>query len=201
MDNSKYRLSFTAASLRLPEMSEMAKRFLEEGHKNITKDAIITGGNTRTTDREFRELKFRLETLTPQQLEFLAFGDFLIQKQIALLSICKLYGFIRDFIVEVLREKALVFDFQLTDGEYNTFFRRKSEVHPELDAIADSTARKVKQVTYKMLEQTGLIDNIVSKKIIPQIVDGKVIRAVVDDDPKWLKIYLLSDMQVSNSSL
>lgn len=200
MDNSKYRLSFTAASLRLPEMSEMAKRFLEEGH-SITKEAIITGGNKRTTDREFRELKFRLETLTPQQLEFLAFGDFLIQKQIALLSICKLYGFIRDFIVEVLREKALVFDFQLTDGEYNTFFRRKSEVHPELDAIANSTARKVKQVTYKMLEQTGLIDNIVSKKIIPQIVDGKVIRAIVDDDPKWLKIYLLSDMQVSNSSL
>src|SRR5690606_14768263 len=109
MDNKKYRLSFTAASLRLPEMSEMAKRFLEEGHKKITKEDIITGGNTRTTDREFRELKFRLVTLTPQQLEFLAFGDFLIQKQIALLSICKLYGFIRDFIVEVLREKALVF--------------------------------------------------------------------------------------------
>ncbi|MFB9862453.1 DUF1819 family protein [Rufibacter immobilis] len=194
----KYRLSFTAASLRLLEMSEMAKLYLEEGAENITKGAIIRGRNSRTTDREFRELKFRVEKLTKRQLEILATGDVLAQKQIALLAICKLYAFIRDFVVEVLREKSLAFNYQITEGEYTSFFRRKSEIHQELENLTESTAKKIKQVTFKILEQTGLIDNIESRSINPQIVEEKVVRAVVEDDPEWLKIYLLSDMEVAN---
>lgn len=179
-------------------MSEMAKRYVEEGADNFTKETVIRGRNTRTTDREFRELKFRIETLTSKQLEILATGDVLAQKQIALLAMCKLYSFIRDFVVEVLREKALVFDYQMTEGEYTTFFRRKSEVHPELEELAESTAKKIKQVTYKILEQTGLIDSVESKSINPQLVDEKVARAVLEDDPEWLKIYLLSNLDVAN---
>ena len=194
----KYRLSFTAASLRLQEMSEFAREYKEKGLDSISKDLIIKGGNERTAEREFREIKFRINTLTDRQIEILAYGDLLSQKQIALLSMCKLYAFIRDFIVEVLRNKAIVFDYQLTEGEYVTFFRRKSEVHPELEEMAESTEKKIKQLTYKVLEQAGMIDNVRTKKIIPQIVGPQVINAIQEDDPEWLKIFLLSDLEISN---
>jgi hypothetical protein len=194
----KYRLSFTAASLRLQEMSEFAREYREKGLDSITKDAIIKGGNERTAAREFREIKDRINTLTDRQISILADGDLISQKQIALLSICKLYTFIRDFIVEVLRNKALVYDFQVTEGEYITFIRKGIELHPELEELAETTARKIKQVTFKILEQAGMIDSVRSKKIIPQLVDPQVSNAIVEDDPEWLKIFLLSDLEISN---
>lgn len=194
----KYRLSFTAASLRLTEMSNLSKIYLEHGSEEpIVKEQVIRGRNARTTDREFREINFRVKNLSNPQLEILAYGDMIAQRQIALLSICKLYAFIRDFIVEVLRNKVLVFDYHLTGGEYITFFKRKSEAHPELEELAESTSKKVKQLTYKILEQAGLIDDVNTKNIVPQIVDSKVFQTVVDDHPEWLKIYLLSDLDIA----
>lgn len=196
--SGKYRLSFTAASLRLQEMSEFAREYKEKGLDFITKESIIRGGNERTAVREFREIKHRINSLTERQIAILACGDLISQKQIALLSICKLYTFIRDFIVEVLRNKALVYDFQVTEGEYITFIRRRIELHPELEEITETTAKKIKQVTFKILEQAGMIDNVKSKEIIPQLVDPQVINAILEDDPEWLKIFLLSDLEISN---
>lgn len=194
----KYRLSFIAASLRLPEMSEFAREYCEKGLEIITKESIIKGGNERTAAREFREIRDRVNALTDRQIEILAYGDLISQKQIALLSVCKQYAFIRDFIVEVLRNKALVFDFQLTEGAYITFFRRKSEEHPELEEITETTTKKIKQVTFKILEQAGMIDSVRSKKIIPQIVEPQVSNSIMEDDPEWLKIFLLTDIEISN---
>lgn len=194
----KYRLSFTGASLMLPEMSELAKASLEQGMAGIDKSSVVKGQRSKTISTQFREIKLRIDSLTGDQLEILANGDMVSQRQIALLSICKAYSYIRDFVVEVVREKAIVFDYQLTEGEYVSFFRRKSQAHPELENLTENTAKKVRQVTFKFLEQTGLIDNVKSRKIIPQLVDEKVARAVVGDDPEWLKIYLMPDMEVAN---
>ncbi|MBB6610497.1 DUF1819 family protein [Pontibacter sp. Tf4] len=194
----KYRLSFTGASLMLPEMSELAKAGLEQEMAGIDKSSVVKGQRSKTISTQFREIKLRIDTLTGDQLEILANGDMVSQRQIALLSICKAYAYIRDFVVEVVREKAIVFDYQLTEGEYVSFFRRKSQAHPELENLTENTAKKVRQVTFKFLEQTGLIDNVKSRKIIPQLVDEKVARAVVGDDPEWLKIYLMPDMEVAN---
>jgi hypothetical protein len=194
----KYRLSFIGASLRLQEMSELAREYKEERLDSLTKERIIRSGNKRTTEREFIELKLRVESLTEKQKEILAYGDLVAKKQIALLSVCKLYAFLRDFVVEVLRNKALVFDFQLTEGAYITFFRRKMEEHPELEEITETTTKKIKQVTFKILEQAGMIDSVRSKKIIPQIVEPQVSNAILEDEPEWLKIFLLSDPEISN---
>ena len=196
----KYRLSFTGASLMLPEMSALAHALLMQKEQAIDKAAIIKGQKARTIDRQFRELRHRVELLTTIQLEILAFGDTASQKQIALLGICKAYSFIREFVVEVLREKAQVFDYQLSEGEYSTFSRRKSADHPELENITENTAKKIKQVTLKILEQTGLIDNVKSRKISPQLIDRAVIRAVAEDSAEWLKVFLISDRELANAN-
>lgn len=82
MDSEKkFRLSFTGASLRLPEMSEMARLVVEDGWSNVTKEAVIKGGNNKTAGTQFREIKDRLQTMTNSQLEILAHGDLLSQKQ------------------------------------------------------------------------------------------------------------------------
>lgn len=51
MREKKYRLSFTVASLRLAEMSKLAKIYLEhDSEEPITKEQVIRGRNARTTE-------------------------------------------------------------------------------------------------------------------------------------------------------
>lgn len=197
---SKYILSFTAASLRLNEMVKVATAALDNagGDLAMVKESgvVFSSVKIRTSDREFREVRKRLETLTPDQTAILIRGDLISQKQIAFLSVCKRYTFIRDFAVDVIRDKVLVFDYQLNESDYKSFINSKLSLHPELEEFSESTLKKAKQVMYRILEQAGIINNPVDKQIQPQILQQDVINATVRDDPAWLKIFMMSDKDI-----
>jgi len=198
--SSKYILSFTAASLRLNEMVKVAKAAYGNNATDlkVVKESgvVFSSVKTRTSDREFREVRKRLEKLTPEQISILINGDFISQKQIAFLGVCKRYGFIRDFTIEVIRDKVLVFDFKLNESDFNSFINSKILLHPELEAFSTSTLKKAKQVMYRILEQAGIINNAVEKNILPQIIQQDVINAIVRDDPAWLKIFMMPDRDI-----
>ena len=197
---SKYILSFTAASLRLNEMVKVATAALDNagGDLAMVKESgvVFSSVKTRTSDREFREVRKRLETLTPDQMEILIRGDLISQKQIAFLSVCKRYTFIQDFAVDVIRDKVLVFDYQLNESDYKSFINSKLSLHTELEEFSESTLKKAKQVMFRILEQAGIINNPVDKQIQPQILQQDVINATVRDDPAWLKIFMMSDKDI-----
>jgi len=195
-DYKRYEFSFTASSLRLNEMILVANVILDK--RDIDYVNELGKGKATTGKRMFAEFNKRLVELTNVQLALLANGDLIAQKQIAFLSVCKTYGFLRDFVVEVVREKFLVFDNEITEGEYISFFRRKAELHPEMDELTEITQKKIRQVTFKILEQAGIIDNIKTKIIQPQLLDGIVTDAIVSDNSNWLKVFLMSDMDIAN---
>lgn len=195
IETEKYSFSFTTSSLRLNEMILVAIAIAEKREIDYINE--LGGGNSKTGRKMLSEFEKRISNLTSEQIDILVNGDFLSQKQIAFLSICKTYLFIRDFVVEVLREKILVFDYQITEGDYISFYRRKLDLHPEMDILTDITQRKIKQVTFKILEQAGIIDSIKSKVIQPQIIDRKVTDAIVSDNPNWLKVLFISDMDIT----
>jgi hypothetical protein len=194
---SKYDFSFTASSLRLNEMLIVARAHYEGLEVDYTNN--LGGGKSSTGKRMLSEFKKRVSYLTPLQIEILLNGDLVTQKQLALVSICKSYSFILEFIVEVLREKLLVYDYQITDGDYISFYRRKCDLHDEMNSLTESTEKKLKQVTFKILDQAGLINNIKSRIIQPQILDYKLISALVQDNPNWLKVLLVSDMDIEKA--
>ena len=199
-DVKKYKLSFTAASLRLNEMVKVASALMDDDSTNLNevRDSRIVFGSVknRTTEREFREIKHRLEKLTSDQLEVLVHGDLISQKQIAFLGVCKHYDFIRDFTVDVIRDKALVFDYQIRESDFNSFINSKISTHPELEEFSETTLKKGKQVMFRILEQAGIINNAVDKMIQPQLLQKDVIKSIVVDDPKWLRIFLMPDTDI-----
>lgn len=197
METSKYDFSFTASSLRLNEMLLVARAFNDGVEVDYTND--LGAGKSSTGKRMLSEFKKRVSQLTPLQIEVLLNGDLLTQKQLTLVSICKSYSFIREFIVEVVREKMLVYDYQITDGDYISFYRRKSDLHEEMDSLTELTEKKIKQVVFKMLEQAGLINDIKNRMIQPQIIDYKLIKALVLDNPNWLKVLLVSDTDIERA--
>ena len=165
---------------------------------NIVKESgvVFSSVKTRTTDREFREIRKRLEKLTSEQKNILIHGDLNSQKQTAFLAVCKHYAFIRDFTIEVMRDKMLVYDYRLHESDYNSFINSKILLHPELEAFSESTQKKAKQVMFRILEQAGIINNAIEKTILPQILQQEIITAIVKDDPAWLKIFMMSDRDI-----
>ncbi|MDB4655542.1 DUF1819 family protein [Flavobacteriales bacterium] len=191
----KYDFSFTAFSLRVNDMLKVAEAH-HQG-KVLTK-AELGDGNSITGKKRLAEINKRLNAFTEEQYESFLSGDLTSQKQLAFLSVCKAHSFIREFVVEVLREKVLVFDYELSEGEYISFYRRKNELHPEMDDLTESTQRGIKQVTFKILEQAGIIDNTKTKSIQPQLLEDQLVDVIASDDKQWLKVLFMSDMDIQN---
>ena len=194
---NKYDFSFTALSLRLNEMLLVACAYHNGKEVDYTND--LGSGKSSTGKRMLSEFKKRISHLTPAQVEVLLNSDLVTQKQLTLVAVCKSYSFIREFIVEVVREKVLVYDYQITDGDYISFYRRKFDLHEEMDFLTELTEKKIKQVTFKILEQAGLINDIKNRIIQPQIIDYKLIKSLVQDNPNWLKVLLVSDMDIQRA--
>ena len=191
----KYNFSFTGFSLRVHEMTKVA----EAMKQGLPVEMVDFGdGNRNTGQRRLVEIKKRLHKLTNNELHLFISGDFITQKQLAFLSVCKTHKFIRDFVVEVLREKLLVFDYQITEGNYISFYRGKVELHPEMEKLAERTQGAIRQLTFKILEQAGIIDNIKTKVIQPQLLDASIINIIASDNKEWLKVFFMSDMDIEN---
>lgn len=197
---STYSFSFTAATMRLPDfmrLLESQKTNKERiSYNDVDQEGVLNKGNQRTSKREMQELIKRFNTLTHEQRALLYSANLDVRKQISFLAICKTYDFVRDFTIEVVREKMLVFDFQLEAGDLNTFINRKKDLHPELDEFADSTLKKAKQHTFKILHEAGIINTVRDKVIQPQFVDEKTMSVIIEENPEYLKLFLLSDKDI-----
>ncbi|HEY5590334.1 MAG TPA: DUF1819 family protein [Paludibacter sp.] len=198
---STYSFSFTAASLRLNDTVKVAKAAFANGisdFKEVRESGVVFDSvTTQTSMREFREIRNRLEYLTPTQMEILIDGDLISQKQIAFLAVCKYYNFIRDFTIDVLLDKLLVYSYKINESDFNSFINNKIQTHPELEKFAESTLKKAKQVMFLIYEQTGIINNATDKIIQPQLLQPSVVNAISEEDPLWLKIFMMPDKDIN----
>lgn len=195
-----YSFSFTGAAFMFQDFMRMV-RYIDDNRIDVVNempdpDFILSRSKKSTTKREFNELFKRYLCLTANQRALLAELDVDGQRQIALLGICKAYPFIRDFIVEVVREKFLSLDYHLNDGDFRSFFNRKIELHPELEEFSESTTKKAKQVTWLILEGAGMINNTKERIILPQFVNNRIVKGVAAENPALLKIFLMADTEI-----
>ncbi|MCK9168187.1 MAG: DUF1819 family protein [Bacteroidales bacterium] len=194
-EERKYDFSYTALSLGVMEMAYVANA--QRSNEDIDREEFGMGKST-TGKRKLADINKRLKNITLAQRNLLIDGDLILKRQIAFLAVCKTHLFIRDFIVEVVREKYLLFDYQITDGDYLSFFRQKAELHEHVNNLTDKTKAKIRQVLFKILEQAGLIDDVNNRNIQPQFLDHELTKAIVDDDSALLKVFLLSDAEIQN---
>jgi len=70
---------------------------------------------------------------------------------------CRRYALLGEFAEEVVREHMLLLTPSLRLQDFDSFTREKSLWHPELTALADTTRRKLRQNTFRMLREAGLL--------------------------------------------
>lgn len=200
--SSKYLLSYTAVSLQAYEAEIIANLYNEtldwDGvAKSVVEDDALQKGTISTRKREFVEFKKRLQTLTTEQLAYYEEATSSDVKNLTMLSCFKLYAFIFDFATEIMRNKLLLFDFQIMNSDYESFYESKCVAYDNLNTISDSTRYKLKQVMFKMFEQAGFIDSVKNKNIQKPYLSEELIKLIVQDDPKYLSAFLYSDNEIN----
>jgi hypothetical protein len=197
----KYSFSFTGASALLAETLIVAEEYvrLQDWEKvkiSVQENNLMNKTKQNTSKRMYHELKKRLELLTNEQLNLLVNGSPDESKAMVLLSIIKTYFFFKDFVIEVIRNKYLLYNNIIVSSDYTSFFNTKAITHNELNTITEKTTNKVKQVLFKMLEQVGLINSAKGGIIIKPFLSDDSIKAILNDDPTLLASFLCSDAEI-----
>lgn len=199
----KYVLSFTAASLMTYEAQQIVELYLEEMNwkkveTEVVNNNLLQKGTVATRKREFVEVKKRLQTLTLAQINFFHDATSSDTRFLVFLSCLKLYQFMFDFASEVVRNKLLLFDYQILNSDYESFYESKALSYDNLNTVSESTQSKLKQVLFKILEQAELIDSVKNKNIQKPYLSEALIKLIVEDDPKYLSGFLYSDNEIND---
>lgn len=199
-----YNMSFTAGAAMLNETHAVASVLLDcNGDWNKTKE-ITFKENLMQKDKEtsnaryFSLMKQRLETLNNEELSTLVNNTVAVRRLMVLLAICKAHPFIFEFISEVVRDCFYNQYEKITYANFNEFFNEKKYVHPELEKVTEQTVNKMRQVIFRILEQTELVEDAESGILRRPYLSEAIERLIVKDDPKWLSIFLYSNNEISS---
>jgi hypothetical protein len=202
--NQDYSLSFTAASLMVHETEQIVQLFSEHQDWKIVQELVIDEnilqkGTVSTRKREFAEIKKRLLNINSTHIDYI-FTCTRDELKLYCLYLCsKTYKLIFEFIIEVLREKYLTFDYSILDSDYARFIEAKRANSAKLQKITEKTEYKIKQVIFKILEQANLIDSAKLRNIQKPYVSDELIRLIKEDSPKYLACYLYTDGEIKQT--
>ena len=171
-ENHQPKLSFTALALGLREMEVVVPLLLEHSDWDAVGKLVIGQNLLQLTSpassvRVFREVRQRLQTLDPETLKIFTELDLDEKRSVALIAACKNYSFIFDFIRITLKDKVQVFDQTLREEDLDVFWNYQTIEHPELEEIADSTKKKLKQVLVRLLAEAKLLNSTEDTWITP----------------------------------
>ena len=200
MPDTTYLMSFTAGALLYRESLTVAGLFDALQDWNAVRSTVIAENRLqmRTANasrRIYREASARLQTLTPAEMALLQDGTRAEQNQVLWLAICKRYRFIREFAVQVVREKYLRLDFQLVYEDCDLFFADRAEWHPELDDLTSATRKKQRQIIFRMLREAELLS--ADNRIVAAMLTPWLKTVIGRDDPGHLAIFPISDLELT----
>ena len=197
-------MSFTAGAAMLNETYAIAEVLLEcDGDWERTKERafkenLMQKEKMSSNQRYFALMKQRLEALNYEELKLFVDSTVAVRRLIVLLAICKAHPFIYDFISENVRDCFYNQYEKVSHANFNEFYNEKKYEHPELEQVTEQTVAKMRQVIFRILEQTEIIEDAESGILRRPYLSEKLESLIVKDDPKWLAIFLYSNNEISN---
>ncbi len=201
MKKEKYSMAFTTGGLFYRESVTLAMLFFELNDWDPVKEKVLSENllqsrTLNTSKRQCREIISRLKTLDQKELDLLISGSTQEQKYLLWLAVCRHYRFIAEFAEEVIRERYIGLKHDLQYEEFDFFFNKKSEWHPELEEIKPTTRNKLRQVLFKILREAELLTvrNTINASMLSQRLLSAIPRKrrkdvflfpVFESDIKW----------------
>ncbi|MFN8577956.1 MAG: DUF1819 family protein [Candidatus Sericytochromatia bacterium] len=181
-------LKIVSLYLDLKDWNEVKKIVLEENL--LQKNKVVS------LQKQFSEIKTRVDKLTDKELEYASNFDLYSSRLVFFIGVAKKYRLLYEFLIEVLRDKFLTFNYTIFDYDYENFLRSKYDNYSELEEVKQDTRIKLKRNLFKILEEVGIIDSTENKNIIKPFVPEELIKIIVEDNPNLLAIFLMSDSEI-----
>ncbi|MCK4379078.1 MAG: DUF1819 family protein [Deltaproteobacteria bacterium] len=194
-----YLMSFTTGGLFYGESIKVAELYLDvrdwkKVKKRVLADNLLQTRTSSSAARIFREISSRITLLTEAQLNLLSGSARPEQNYLLWLAVCKRYSFIREFAIEVLRERFLCLEMTLSHDDYDSFYREKAQWHEELENLSPSTRKKNRSVLFRILMEAELLSP--ENLIIPALFTRELAAVIATDDPSFFGCYPISKRDV-----
>jgi len=192
-DNQDYQMSFTTGGLFLNESLTVAQLHVEgePWQKTVTRameQSATSLPKTASNRRTLREISNRLRALTRDERSFLLDGaDRTDQQALLWLATCRGYRFVREFSVEVIRERHLSYQMDLPLVSFDILFEAKAEWDEGLEALSPSTRLKLRQILFRMMREAGILSN--KNRIQVAILSPRLKAMIEDANPAELAIF------------
>lgn len=176
-DPQRYRLSFTVGTLYLSGAPIGARLYSEVGdwmkvRETLRSQNLLQARSSNSSMLLSRELTQRLETLSEAEIEIVEDATLTELAQLMWVAVCRRYSFIGEFAEEVLRERFLLMQADLTAEHFDAFVRDKALWHDELASLEISTLKKLRGNLFKMLREADLLTD--DGVIIPTVLATRV---------------------------
>lgn len=193
MSQQKYKMSFSVGGLCVPESCALAKVYFNGvGWSEVLIEALqsnlLQQRTAASSQRLLAELISRLKNLSKVELDVLDGGSSEEKRAVLWLAVCRTYTFIGEFCKEAVFPGFLSFDLQLSYSKFDAFFAAKLEWHPELENIKPSTYVKLRQVTFKMMREAGLIN--LENQVLSPLLSSVFVNRIKDNNPADLEFLL-----------
>lgn len=168
-------MGFTGCNLKLHESIQISALLLELKDWRLVKSQVNNSNllQTRTPGtlkRLYQEISSRLRFLSTEELSLLVGGTLQEQKCLLWLAICRRYGFIREFAREVIRDKFLKAEYDLSIHDFERFFEEKSRLEPQLESLSYVTKKRARQMIFQISKEVDILSetNIIQGIILSQ---------------------------------
>lgn len=188
-----YKMSFSTGGLFMNESLEVARlhiegepweqtilRAMDEGTTSLPKSA----SNRRT----LREISNRLLTLSAaERVYFIEEADRSERQALLWVATCRAYRFIREFAVEVIRERYLSYQLTLPLESFDILFEAKAEWDEGPAGLSRSTQLKLRQIMFRMMREAGIISE--DDRIQTAILSTRLKSIINEHNPGELAIF------------
>ncbi|MFG6550825.1 DUF1819 family protein [Sulfitobacter sp. M21595] len=188
-----YKMSFSTGGLFLNESLEIARLHVEG---EAWEDTILRARQEGATSlpkaisnrRTVREISNRLMTLSSDERQFLVdYADRADQQALLWLATCRAYRFIREFMLEFVRERYLSYQLDLPRESFDQLLETKAEWDDGLAAIKDSTRQRLRQVAFRIMREAGILSD--ANRIQTAILSTRLKTMIADRNPAELALF------------
>ena len=157
-----YSAKLTAESFLYNETKIIAQYLLEgispeELKRKNVKENLIKYKSSKSVVRVNSPIFRRLNIMDSEMLDEFVHADIETSKYILLYTIMKTDRLVRDFVIEVYKDKLLMRKDYIEKFDIDNWYEEKCILSKTLRERTESTSAKLKQVIMKILQDSGLV--------------------------------------------
>ena len=188
-----YRMSFAVGGLQINDSVDIARSHSPAEAWETTLERVVDHGvgslpKAASRRRSLREIIVRVSTLDAAELQFLAEdADRAEQQALLWVASCRAYRFVREFTLEVIRERALSLRLDLPLEAFDAFLASKAEWDDRLAAITPATRAKLRQILFRIMREAGVVS--ADYRILSPDVSRRLRSLLGDQSPQDLDLF------------